>query len=231
MSKCLVCGKENNMEHHKYCSRDCVHTGRRTRIKKICGACGGEFEVRAYRAKTARYCSEKCHPYRDHKIEKKCLMCGKEFKIKRYLHNRRSEGKFCSRECYHKSLLKQKIIICKKCGKEFKVRLSDTQEGYCSSKCGSAKEVEPKHYRYGKNWTTMKKKTLERDNHKCRVCGASKKVDVHHLIPREAFRTPEESNFLGNLYTACPNHHIKLERMGEQEIPLIYYGARGYKFL
>ena len=74
MSKCLVCGKENNMEHHKYCSRDCVHTGRRTRIKKICGACGGEFEVRAYRAKTARYCSEKCHPYRDHKIEKKCLI-------------------------------------------------------------------------------------------------------------------------------------------------------------
>ena len=70
---------------------------------------------------------------------------------------------------------------------------------------------------YGLNWTKQRQKCLERDDHTCRVCGASqseigREPSVHHITPRIQFDgTPFEMNALDNLVTLCPSCHGKIE--------------------
>lgn len=56
-----------------------------------------------------------------------CIRCGKEFTT-------RKDGKvkFCSHDCYGKSLIKDRTRTCPICGKTFNKRGADT---YCSLKC------------------------------------------------------------------------------------------------
>lgn len=65
----------------------------------------------------------------------------------------------------------------------------------------------------------MRRKTLERDNHKCRVCGSGEELHVHHLTPILTFDEPELANKLTNLVTLCPEHHFQAER-GEIEFQI-----------
>lgn len=76
---------------------------------------------------------------------------------------------------------------------------------------------------YGPNWHNQRKKALERDGHKCQICGKSriilgKEPDVHHIRSfREYGYIPDENenyrqaNRLSNLISLCPSCHHQAE--------------------
>ena len=73
---------------------------------------------------------------------------------------------------------------------------------------------------YGPNWQAQRKKVLERDDNRCRTCGAtgSSQLHVHHIRPfREYGYLPGENenyriaNNLENLITLCPSCHRRAE--------------------
>lgn len=51
----------------------------------------------------------------------KCKVCGKEFKTTQNRLNA-GRGKYCSRECQHKSLKNRVLVKCCVCNKEFEVK-------------------------------------------------------------------------------------------------------------
>ena len=55
---------------------------------------------------------------------------------------------------------------------------------------------------YGKDWSELSKKCLERDNHVCRRC-SNPGNQVHHIIPRK--ETNDDA--LVNLVTLCRSCH------------------------
>ncbi|MCA9925321.1 MAG: DUF1998 domain-containing protein, partial [Anaerolineales bacterium] len=76
---------------------------------------------------------------------------------------------------------------------------------------------------YGPNWQQQRKLVLERDNYRCRTCGAlgkdgSVSLHVHHIRPfREFGYVPglndnyKEANRIDNLVTLCPSCHRRAE--------------------
>ncbi|HEX7434272.1 MAG TPA: DEAD/DEAH box helicase [Anaerolineaceae bacterium] len=68
---------------------------------------------------------------------------------------------------------------------------------------------------YGPNWPQQRLRTLERDGHRCQMCGAletGKPHHVHHKTPFRTFTTAEMANRLDNLVTLCPNCHRRAEQ-------------------
>lgn len=73
---------------------------------------------------------------------------------------------------------------------------------------------------YGPNWQQQRQKVLERDDFRCRTCGASAKkgLHVHHIRPFREFgyAAGENENYilanqLSNLVTLCPSCHRNAE--------------------
>ncbi len=62
---------------------------------------------------------------------------------------------------------------------------------------------------YGKNWETISAGIRERDGNKCRNCGVSGELDVHHIIPFKRFEEEQDANDPDNLISLCPRcHHL-----------------------
>lgn len=83
---------------------------------------------------------------------------------------------------------------------------------------------------YGPNWPDQRRKALERDGYKCRICGMTdathrdrcgKGLHVHHIIRFTTFGVEqyERANRLGNLVTMCIPHHNQWE--GVPVVPCI----------
>lgn len=81
------------------------------------------------------------------------------------------------------------------------------------------KENTAKDY-YGKLWSEMRSKRLERDNHKCLICGISqdkhiekvgKDLHIHHIKPVCSFENVEDAHKISNLRTVCASCHMKWE--------------------
>lgn len=69
---------------------------------------------------------------------------------------------------------------------------------------------------YGSNWSRMRRKTRQRDNHICQCCGhewqeGENRLDVHHIKPIKKFEEPEDANTFDNLITLCRSCHKKWE--------------------
>ncbi len=67
---------------------------------------------------------------------------------------------------------------------------------------------------YGKGWPQLCATILERDGHKCRNCGVSGELEVHHIIPFRRFEDAFEANAPDNLVSLCPRCH----RLAEQRV-------------
>ena len=76
---------------------------------------------------------------------------------------------------------------------------------------------------YGPNWAEQRDAVRERDEYRCRQCGAPERAnrhhDVHHVTPFRAFgyvpgvnQTYRLANQLDNLITLCPACHRRVER-------------------
>ncbi|MFQ5921980.1 MAG: DEAD/DEAH box helicase [Anaerolineales bacterium] len=75
---------------------------------------------------------------------------------------------------------------------------------------------------YGPDWPNAREAALERDEHRCRQCGAPEREvrshDVHHIRPFRDYgyvpgesRNDREANQLENLITLCPACHSRAE--------------------
>lgn len=74
---------------------------------------------------------------------------------------------------------------------------------------------------YGPNWLEQRELVLDRDGHRCRVCGKDgdeNSLHVHHIEPRKEFVEEEELDYFeankqSNLITLCPSCHQRVEGM------------------
>ena len=59
-------------------------------------------------------------------------------------------------------------------------------------------------------WTILSREVLSENRYKCRICGASRNVRCHHVIPvnysSELFLDKD------NIITVCPLHDVELHR-------------------
>lgn len=170
------------------------------------------------------------------KIKFHCAYCGKEKEDWEYRHPR-----FCSKKCsfsYAAHLPKpwqvnRITLLCKFCGKEFSVSVSQKElrnSKFCSRACkGKEKSISMRgelNHNYsggttnfrGPNWESQARAARKRDGLKCQVCfrhGPTEKIkiEVHHIIPYRNFRNDWESaNKLSNLISLCRQCHVKVER-------------------
>jgi len=67
-------------------------------------------------------------------VKRICQVCGKEFMVHKSL-VKKGGGKFCSNECYWKSIRKRVKKVCEVCGKRFEVSISEKDRRFCSKEC------------------------------------------------------------------------------------------------
>ena len=144
-------------------------------------------------------------------ITRNCIVCNKEFKTKQY-HISRGQGKFCSRACHaewqrHNTFGEKNnhytgfvTLICKHCGKEFKVKLKDAKRGrkYCGHECAYASKDRVKHCT-GENNRFYKGGKVK---HNCVICGKEHLCDPCRIRPT-----------CGN--SECISKQISLKALGE----------------
>ena len=67
---------------------------------------------------------------------------------------------------------------------------------------------------YGPQWEKLTDKIRERENYRCRNCGVTGDLEVHHIIPFRRFDDPDEANDPDNLVALCPRcHHLAETRV------------------
>ena len=122
-------------------------------------------------------------------------MCEKP--VKRRPSQLRSEHVFCSSDCQYEWLSE-----------------TFTGDGHPNWRGGS-------NPNYGPGWRRAKRAALERDDHKCVLCEATKaelgrNPDVHHVVPVRAFvetpvTTERDAHYLENLVSLCIACHRRAE--------------------
>lgn len=132
MKKCLFCGKEfiPATANQLYCSRKCAKS-----VKTKCGHCGKEI-IRYGKEDGVYFCTRQCAElYFGRTVQVKCEICGKRFVTKKS--NLESGwGRYCSKECQHKSLKVKHFKTCPQCGKVFEWKKRSTlEQKYCSKEC------------------------------------------------------------------------------------------------
>lgn len=205
----------------KYCSKTCLldsdsYSGENNPNWKggkevaDCEICDSEF--RYYPSeKPGLYCAE-CleqeswrdppkvtgsnHPrWAGGKIEKDCEVCGET--VRRYPSGCLSDVVLCTVECRRQWLSE-----------------SFTGENHPNWEGGGSEY-------YGKGWRQAKLRTLERDDHSCVLCGATKddldrNPDVHHIVPVRRFIEAEaadktDAHVPRNLVTLCVTCHRRAD--------------------
>jgi len=217
-----MCGKQFESEHGaKYCSDACkLETEEQKRKEqyqnkkpekesKICGFCSNEFIPKG-RSDTV-YCSPKCQT--DAKARRKnielteriCVVCGTKFMP---VQNKQI---CCSKECVQRNHYEKNKEKRKQQAKEWRQnnleRVKELDRRKRERNKELYKQISDKHHdetRFGGN----RQNALERDGHKCVICGATENLAVHHKD--ESGQTDNPNNNLDNLITICSGCHTKL---------------------
>lgn len=106
---------------------------------------------------------------------------------------------------------------CHVCGKitECKPYERETRK-YCSKTClyiGISKEPHDKRRFTNRKWKDLRKQVIDRDNNKCRECGAENTtLSVHHVIPFNRGGSDE----LSNLVALCLKCHREIDYLLQQ---------------
>ena len=161
------------------------------------------------------------------KIKIRCQSCNKILLVYKCHLPRK---KYCSVQCKnsaHKLRMTKKDMggsiwkVCPICKKKFKTFKSLDSE-CCSNKCRHlmhGKKIKgEKHPLWtggkkgwrGCDWKYIRQLILDRDGHKCQICGKSKRLHIHHVKP---YRISQD-NSLENLTTLCISCHMREERKG-----------------
>ena len=99
---CKVCDKEFHpfYRNQPTCSDECgiIYRAQRrsTKVTKTCIICNKEYQVKAHRVETSKYCSKECWSHRNPPITKTCPICGTKYET------RTPNQRTCSNNCsYH----------------------------------------------------------------------------------------------------------------------------------
>lgn len=199
-------------------------------MDKTCEICGGTFQVKPYRAATARFCSQKCGGVW-HQSQRPNMY--KPFERGNGLREGlRPTNAFTSEQVAGPANAKWVDVIalvCANCGTEFsckpwRLRQCENRSGhrFCTDLCRRTfmrGENDPRYvggpttYR-GRGWLVQRKKAVQRDSGTCQDCGkvVGLSIPVHHRRPFREFENPEEANCLENLICYCQSCHMKHER-------------------
>ncbi|WP_394348453.1 HNH endonuclease [Natronococcus sp.] len=76
---------------------------------------------------------------------------------------------------------------------------------------------------YNGKWREVRRRALDRDDHRCKNCGAAKEElgqepDVHHIVPVREFSDPQIAHSIDNLIRLCRSCH-RLAEIGAIDIP------------
>lgn len=172
-----------------------------------------------------------------------CVVCGEEFS---FYPSQNESQRACSYECGGNLISEAKqqgeTEECEYCGDEVDIEPWEREwkdSFFCDMDCKAEWQSEylvgensPSwkggwDYWYGEDWPEVRQQALERDDHKCRICGRDESdigrdPDVHHITPVRVFRKehddPNLANTLDNVITLCPVHHGRAEK-GDLELP------------
>lgn len=187
MKKCKDCKSKLNDNRSTRC-RDCNAKHRQKRVYKKCLHCQSEFWL--YKSRINRkYCSMKCSGlHKSNQKKKTCRYCGNEFMFIPSQKNHYSgAGKYCSRDCSYKGIVKENR------NKPIKDKYGRSQR------------------KDDRDWKDAVRK---RDKYTCQRCGKyDKYIHAHHIKPRS--RYPELKHDVSNgicLDNSCHtwvHHHPK----------------------
>lgn len=209
---CSKCGRE--IIEKPYKNQICNNDNCKGRFKRYTKCiCGKWFENSKDEKK---YCSDKCSGRKEYekrtgKIKIKCFYCGKEFE--RYNSNVKCKKPFCSIDCmrnYEKTLKAKRK--CMECGKVFYVYKSaitktNASGNFCSRKCYDAYLGHQEHGKYYRADFEQVKKKYFSGVQFCAICGTTKNIHIHHIIP---YRFTQD-NGVDNLIPLCRKHHKMIE--------------------
>lgn len=217
--------------------------------KISCPVDGCDYETNTGRG-VSIHASQK-HPNKEvsftNKDEFTCVECKEYFEdYKSRRSSKNEKNNFCSRECKDEFERNGEIVECSWCSDE--VYKSSSNFGkmgdysidnhFCDKSC--EKLWKRKHWtgqghpswnggspsHRGKSWPEMRRKAINRDGYKCKVCDMSREghyeqygqdLDVHHKIPSRKFEKVDDANYLINLVTTCRSCHGKLEKISRRE--------------
>lgn len=154
-------------------------------------------------------------------MTRKCRLCGDKFKPKSY-DFRRGYARFCSRECYYKSIRNNTIVICKECGISFHVkphRKKNNKNGiFCSNVCKGKWASRNRVGDLSPSWKGGKLKLI------CHQCGIEYKKDRSELNHKSRFC----SHSCRAIYTMvrCKKSGTSIENKISEEL-----SKRGIKFV
>lgn len=241
---CAHCGTKTQKRRKPrfkttYCSRQCFYDARRLPIINIaCDYCGEKFNRRSDKIRDNNFCSPQCYKASG-RVKVQCPHCKQWFEAWKSQVDS-GKGKYCSKECYARTLGDPPIErACKNCGGTFTVRAYKVKNGegiFCCRQCQWEYKRGPnavnwrggwKDY-YGTEWEAASRATRKRADYKCEHCGkpqskCSRALDVHHIIPVRNFKTPNDANFPNNLIALCVACHKKMEVKGYKELPLFRF--------
>ena len=182
--------------------------------ERRCKHCGKAFRflLAAARSVSVRgiYCCKRCFT-EDHRVNVSCPSCGIVFRVWRSV-----PRKYCSKACARTEAL-QVSVSCIVCGKEYTVVQSRARKTKCCSLVCAAEYFRQTKRKLGlaerkarcgrKEWRRIRNSVIERDGGRCRVCGSTKILAVHHRIPWVTCRDDNPEN----LITLCKECHYTVE--------------------
>ncbi len=233
---CDGCGKieevrkDNKAKICKICSskkslKKAVKRKKELANEKKCIACNIKFK--APLSSNKKYCSIECKNLSISE-QKKCNYCGDKFRYLKCKSKSNSSGNYCKRECYNNHLktivgenhrdYKRVDKMCAYCKEKIKIIPARADKNNC---CSIECKIELHRGMFAGdkngNWRGGHKKrkgNFEQVKNKhfkgikfCSLCGTSKKIDIHHVVP---FRYTED-NSLKNLIPLCRSCHRKVE--------------------
>ena len=151
-----------------------------------CQQCQTTFEARDWRAnRPTKYCSRRCRDQANTtRVTLTCVQCQQPFERKAYQADWSQErGPFCSMPCYG---LWQRENVTGPANPMYGVERNPSD-------------------RASNRWYRNRTAALDRDGHRCRRCGSSGPLHVHHVVPWEPDQA--DPHALGNLETLCVGCH------------------------
>lgn len=225
---CAYCGssftiRESKSDTRQYCSKECSDKDKEVKITYTCEQCGVEFADLPSNDRT--YCSKEClWDSRREQVDTECENCGDTYTVNRWRYEN-TLARFCSSECEVE--YKSVTFECRGCGTVVtRQRCYSPEAGYyhCSPECFNEWNTAENHYNWqgghstyrGPNWNQQRRLARQRDGHTCRCCGDTSEelgraLDVHHIIPFNAFESYLEANKLVNLISLCQSCHTTIE--------------------
>lgn len=201
---CKVCGVEfeetKGAKNRKYCSPECYHKGKISKVSVVCDVCGVTYESIPSKLKLSanHYCSRACTRIgQAPKIVKKpCEQCGvmMDMDSHQVAHGQR----FCSYECFVESRKEFVTAVCQQCGKVFDTHTSSIEGGakFCSPECSREHNRGDNHHAWKggvsfapycpKFNNDRKRRVRSFFGNRCLACGeeqtdARRKLSVHHV--------------------------------------------------